>query len=583
MKKRVETLADRLKRAGMPAPSEALRLRRREFFQTVAAGATVLAGSAALSGCGSDDVNTDSVAFQHGVASGDPQTAAVILWTRATPTNSARSYDLLWEVASDAGFSNIVRSGTATAAPETDFTAKVDATGLTAATSYYYRFRYGAAVSPVGRTKTLPSGNVSQVRLAVFSCSNFPAGFFNVYADAAQQPNVDAAVHLGDFIYEYSRAGYASANAAALGRLSDPDAELLTLADYRRRYAQYRSDPDLQTLTATVPLIAVWDDHEIANDAWRDGAENHQANEGDWAARKAAAIRAWHEWLPVRSGADKTKIWRSFAYGDLLALHMLDTRLVGRDQQLEITSYIGANGAFNGTAFATDLANPNRQLLGAEQLGWLQAQMQTSTATWQMLGQQVLMASTFIPAPIALQQITIGAYGALAQKAQTAPATLTPQEQAILAAPSIPYNLDAWDGYAAARETVLATARTLDKNLVVLAGDTHNAWGNNLRDLQQRQVGVEFGVSSVSSPGFEAVFPNEDPAVFAAGVRQLIPAVAYADTSRRGYGLITVTAGECRCDWRYVSTVASRSFSASVGRSLRVLPGAANRKLMEVA
>jgi alkaline phosphatase D len=424
---------------------------------------------------------------------------------------------------------------------------------------------------------------VSQVRLAVFSCSNFPAGFFNAYADAAQQPNVDAAVHLGDYIYEYSRSGYASGNAAALGRLSDPDAELLTLADYRRRHAQYRSDPDLQTLTAALPLIAVWDDHELANDAWRDGAENHQANEGDWAARKAAAIRAWHEWLPVRNGADRTKIWRSFAFGNLLALHMLDTRLVGRDKQLDITSYIGANGAFNGTAFATDLANPNRQLLGAEQLGWLQTQMQTSTATWQMLGQQVLMASTVIPAPIALQQITVGAYGALVQKAQTAPATLTPQEQAILAAPSIPYNLDAWDGYAAARETVFGIARTLDKNLVVLAGDTHNAWGNNLRDAQRRQVGVEFGVSSVSSPGFEAIFPNENPVAFAAGIRQLIPAVAYADTSRRGYGLVTVTAGECRCDWRFVSTVTSRSYTASVGRSLRVLPGAANRTLVEVA
>jgi alkaline phosphatase D len=580
--KRIETLADRLKRAQTPAPTDALRVRRRDFFRTVAAGATALAGSAALVGCGSDDGNDATVSFQHGVASGDPQPTAVILWTRVTPSDPARSYDLLWQVATDAAFGNIVRSGSVVASSAADFTAKVDATGLAAGTRYYYRFIHGVVTSPTGRTRTLPAGNVSQVRLAVFSCSNYPAGFFNVYADAAQQPEVDAAVHLGDFIYEYSRSGYASENAAALGRLSDPDAELLTLSDYRRRYAQYRSDPDLQALTAALPLIAVWDDHEVANDAWRDGAENHQANEGNWAARKAAAVRAWHEWLPVRSGSDTSRIWRSFAYGNLLALHMLDSRLFGRDRQIDINAYFDASGAFNAAGFAAALADANRQLLGAEQLSWLQQQMQGSTATWQVLGQQVLMASTPIPAPIALQQISVSAYAALVQKAQTAPASLTPQEQAILAAPAIPYNLDAWDGYAVARETVLALAATLDRNLVVLTGDTHNAWANNLRNAQRQQIGVEIAVASVSSPGFEAVFPNENPAVFAAAVQQLIPAVAYADTSRRGYALVTVTAGECRCDWRYVSTVTSRSYSASVGRSLRVLPGSGNRRWIEL-
>lgn len=579
MKQRVQTLADRLRQADVPTATDALRVRRRDFFRTLAAGTTALAAGAALTACGGDD-DSDTATFQHGVASGDPLATAVILWTRITPSNAARSYSVEWQVATDRNFASIVRSGFVTAAPEGDFTAKVDATGLAPNTAYFYRFGVAGTLSPVGRTKTLPTGSVSQVRLAVFSCSNFPAGFFNAYADAALQANVDAAVHLGDYIYEYSRSGYASQNAAALGRLSDPDAELITLSDYRRRHAQYRSDPDLQALSAAVPMIAVWDDHESANNAWRDGAENHQPNEGDWAVRKATAIRVWHEWMPTRVGADPAKTWRRFDFGNLLSLHMLDARLAGRDRQLDIASYVGAGGSFDGARFVADVSNPNRQLLGAEQTAWLQAQLQTSTATWQVLGQQVLMGRMNIPAPVALQQITIGAYAALVQKAQTAPATLTPQEQAILAAPSIPYNLDAWDGYAAAREAVLGTARTLDKNLVVLAGDTHNAWGNDLLDAQGRRCGVEMATPSVSSPGFEAVFPNETPQVFAAAVEQLIGPLQYADTSRRGYLLVTATPTECRADWRFVSTTQSRSFTASTGRTLRVLPGASGRALV---
>ncbi len=577
--KRTQTLAERLETLHVPAASEALRLRRREFFRTVAAGTAALAGAGALGACGGSG-DDDRVAFLHGVASGDPTASAVMLWTRATPSNPGRIYELEWELSTDVAFTNPVRRGVAYAEPERDFTVKVDATGLNAGTSYFYRFVFAGERSPIGRTRTLPTGSVGQVRLAVFSCSNYPAGFFNAYADAAAQPGVDAAVHLGDFIYEYSRSGYASQNAAALGRLSDPDAELITLSDYRRRYAQYRTDPDLQALTAAMPLIAVWDDHESANNAWRDGAENHQPGEGSWAERKAIAIRVYHEWMPTRVGADPGKTWRSFAFGNLVALHMLDTRLAGRDRQLDIGSFLGAGGSFNAAGFAAALADGSRRLLGAEQFGWLQQQMQASTATWQVLGQQVLMGRMNIPAPIALQQISVGTYAALVQKAQSAPSTLTPQELAILAAPSIPYNLDAWDGYAVERESVLGLARTLDKNLVVLAGDTHNAWGSDLLDAQGRKIGVEFATPSVSSPGFEAVFPNENPQVFAASIEQLIGPLVYADTSRRGYLLVTATAGECRGEWRFVSTIGSRNYAASTGRTLRCLPGSAGRALL---
>jgi alkaline phosphatase D len=578
---------------------------RRNFIRLIAAGGAATWGSLSLSGCffGESD-------FLHGVASGDPQSDRVILWTRVTLSAEAlanvaaaeaearknprladeleqlKRIPLRWEVALDKQFKRKVRVGVAFALPERDYTVKVDVDGLQAGTTYYYRFSGRNLESPVGQTRTLPpllAGASSAVKLAVFSCSNYPAGFFNAYADAAQIDGLDAAVHLGDYIYEYDRRGYASERAAEIDRLSEPDAELVTLAHYRTRHAQYRSDPDLQTLTAKVPLIAVWDDHEIANDAWRDGAENHQPAEGDWAARRAAAIRAYYEWMPIREvqPGRPERTFRSFDFGTLLSLHMLDTRLFGRDEQLDYANFLTPTG-LNAAAFAAAVGNPARQLLGAEQTAWLQNQMSRSSATWQVLGQQVLMGRMNVPAPILFQQISVSGYAALAQKAQTAPQTLTPQELAILQAPSIPYNLDAWDGYAVQRETVLGTARELNKNLIVLAGDTHNAWANDLADLQGNAAGVEFATASVSSPGFEAIFPGEDPVAFARGLEALIGPLVYADTSRRGFLLITATAAECRADWRFVSTVLSKVYSTSVGRSLRVLPGSGNRRVVEI-
>jgi alkaline phosphatase D len=447
---------------------------------------------------------------------------------------------------------------------------------------YFYRFTGRDTQSPVGRTKTLPMGTIARAKLAVFSCSNFPAGFFNVYADAARHEDLDAFVHLGDYIYEYAKDGYASERAAELGRLSEPALEILTLADYRRRHAQYKTDPDLQALHAKLPCIAVWDDHELTNDAWKDGAENHQpATEGAWAIRKAAAIQAYYEWMPVRPPEPRRleRLYRSFDFGNLVSLHMLDTRVAGRDQQLSYASYLSASG-LDAARFAADVGSPTRQLMGGEQTAWLQQQMVRSTATWQMLGQQVLIGRMNIPSPILFAQISISDYAALVAKAQTSPGALTAQEQAILRAPAIPYNLDAWDGYAAQRETVFGFARMQEKNLVVLAGDTHNAWANELADLQGVPVGVEFATPSVSSPGLEAFFPNENPQAVARGLEALIGPLAYTDSSKRGYMIVTASPTECRADWRFVDTVYNSTFTAATEKSLRTLPGAANRKLV---
>ena len=565
--------------------AEALRdTGRRHFVRRLALGAGA-ASTLPLVACGGGEDAADAapaVRFDHGVASGDPLSDRVILWTRVTPLVSTSTADVTvqWAVATDAAFTTVVAQGTATAIDTADHTVKVDATGLAPATAYFYRFKVGSVTSPTGRTRTLPTGSVAQVKLAVFSCANHPTGYFNAYADAALRGDLDATVHLGDYLYEYAQGGYASANAAALGRLPSPTTEILSLADYRLRHAQYKTDADLQALHAAAPMIAVWDDHEIANDTWAGGAENHTpATEGDFALRKAAALKAYHEWMPTRN-AQPDAIYRSFAFGNLLALHMLDTRVIGREQPLDYAAYFTATG-LDAARFTTDLTRTDRQLLGTTQTAWLQGQMAASTATWQVLGQQVLMGRMNIPAPILAEAnnpgtgVTVSQYAALVLKDKTAPATLTATEQALLAQPAIPYNLDAWDGYFVARETVLGTARALGKNLVVLSGDTHNAWAHELQDLNRNAAGVEFATSSVSSPGFEAYLPNENPAVLAGALQALIPSLKYCDTSRRGYLVLTATATECRADWVFVSTIAEKTFTATTAQSLKVLAGAA--------
>jgi alkaline phosphatase D len=508
---------------------------RRHFLRNVTLGSVAVGGVLPLAACGGGDddqvaaVDVPQVTYQHGVASGDPLTDRVILWTRVTPAVSA-DLAVTWELATDAQFTRVLRSGTATAAVSADHTVKVDVTGLAAATVYHYRFSVGTQRSPAGRTKTLPGADVASVRLAVFSCSNYPAGYFNVYAAAVKDGAFDAAVHLGDYIYEYGAGGYASDTAATLGRLSVPPTELLQLTDYRRRYAQYRTDTDLQALHALMPMIAVWDDHEIANDTWTGGAENHtETTEGPFAARRAAAIQAYHEWMPTRlpDVSRPERLYRSFDFGNLLSLHMLDTRNIGRDQQVTMAQYQA------GAAHAAD-----RQLLGVDQATWLTGQLKASTATWQVLGQQVLMARMAIPLSVAASPDTT-TMTAYLTALQTPAAARTPEQVALLAQPKVPYNLDAWDGYVAAREAVLAAAKANDRNLVVLSGDTHNAWASDLTDASGQVVGVEFATSSVSSPGFEVYLPAVPPAQLGQVFPLLIDDLVYADTSRRGYLALT--------------------------------------------
>ena len=418
----------------------------------------------------------------------------VVLWTKVTPPESREEVKVTVEVATDAEFKDPVgETVMTTTTAERDYTVKVDFTGLKAGTPYYYRFHSDGVTSPVGRTKTLPQGDVSSVKLAVFSCANYAAGYFNVYGHAAGQADVDAVLHLGDYIYEYDTRGLSLENSGEVVRNlpADNDKEILTLDDYRKRYAVYRSDSQLQALHAAHPFITMWDDHEVANNSYKDGASNHDQGEGDFKERKAAALQAYYEWMPIRENTQEREIaYRSFSFGNLVDLHMLETRLVARDKELDYQNYIDPETeTIDMQMLNTDLQS--QTLLGRDQLEWLQGKLAGSTAIWQVLGQQVLMGRMELPVellahldnPSLRLANDIFELTEIKQRVQGNDPSVTQRERDRINT-VLPYNLDAWDGYPAEREAVLGVAYSADKNLVVLAGDTHNGWANNLKDAE---------------------------------------------------------------------------------------------------
>ena len=542
--------------------------RRRFVFGT--AGALALGSTPGLTACGGgNDEHQDR--FGYGVASGDPLSDRVILWTRVNAAEAPTTVG--WEVARDPGFVNVVASGTTSTSAEQDYTVKVDATGLAPATQYWYRFKLNSDFSPVGRTKTLPTGNVAQVRLGVFSCAAFPVGQFHAYANAGNRGDIDVALHLGDYIYETGINAAEQAVAKLLDRKLNPSYELVTLSDYRARYAHYHTDADLRAFHALVPIIPVWDDHELVNGIWKDGAEGHDpASEGSFTARRAAAVQAWREWLPVRvpDPADPLRIYRSFNFGTLATLHMLDARVLARDVP------IGRDGYLAGTA-----NDPARQLLGQPQQDWLAAGMAASQATWQLVGQQVPMGRMEVPLSV-FDNFTQSALDDCITALNLAPSARTPAQQALVDQRKIPMDLNHWGGYPAAREQVLAAARAADRNLVVLGGDSHNAFASDLRDASGKVVGVEFDTPSVTSTGLEIKYRDISRQFLADSLVRIMPDLKYAETTHRGYLLLTLTPQSARADFVFVSSVLDNNFSATVGRSLQTLPGAGNRSIVPV-
>lgn len=567
---------------------------RRELLRFSAYGMAGVVVSAGLSACGGDDKKSISMSFSHGVASGDPLSDRVIIWTRALPddVNKHDSLSVRFEVSTDENFKNLTNDGDVTVKLEGDFILKVDVTNLKPATQYFYRFKSNGITSVVGKTKTLPTAtaDIAKVKLAVFSCANYPAGFFNAYHSAAQIPDLDAAVHLGDYIYEYAMGGYATENAQAIGRTlpADNNVEIVTLADYRKRYALYRTDTALQLLHQMLPMIVVPDDHEITNDTYIDGAENHNpATEGDFTARKINALRAYFEWMPIRPFAvgDNEILYRQFQWGKLVNLMMLDTRIIARTKQLSLTdpAFFNANGTFNGAAFAAAIGSKSRTLLGTQQLTWLTTAMSTSSATWQVMGQQVLMGRMNLPLELLLG-LGSGNISSIVTELVTIKMRILQGDPSVTPAQKarvntvVPYNLDAWDGYQYEREVIFGLARAQAKNLVVFAGDTHNAWANNLRSPQGDRVGVEFATAGVTSPGLEAFLSLDKNAAVGleSGLKVLVNDLQYSNLFERGYMVVTFTPEFAESEWHYVDKINASNYTLVSGRTkkLKVLAGA---------
>lgn len=585
-----------------------IRLTRRELIQKSLAGFGALSLPVALTACGDDNETTAGnalkVQFLHGVASGDPLHDRVILWTRLTPNDNAARLEVVWEIASDEAFKQLVNTGKVQTNAAKDFTVKVDADRLQAGTEYYYRFRFGNTVSAIGQTKTL-SQRSDQVKFAVCSCSNYPAGYFHVYKEMAQESNLDVIIHLGDYIYEYGQGGYATDDAQQLGRAfaTDNDKEIINLDDYRKRYALYRTDADLQAAHQRHPFIVIWDDHELSNDTWEAGADNHQEDEGSFIERKLAALQAYFEWMPIRPVAenDHLNIYRQFDFGGLVNLMMLDTRILARHKQLNYNDYMTATG-IDAVKFQADLFSPQRTLMGVVQREWLQKQLGQSQTTWNVLGQQVLMAKMLIPQELLLLlgQITNGDQRpeTLAQMKQKITElltlkmrlkandpTLTAMDKARLRAVA-PYNLDAWDGYAYDREVVYGTLQQLGKKAVVLAGDTHNAWAASLHTHEtNHEVGVEFATSSVSSPGIEYYLnvPADEMAALEYAFQELIDELDYCNLNQRGYLTVTFNHDQVVADWKFVDTVKAREYKIDSTRSHQMTYDVHLKPIIEVA
>ncbi|ATQ45067.1 alkaline phosphatase D family protein [Caulobacter mirabilis] len=501
--------------------------------------------------------------FTHGVASGEPGPRSMLLWTRyvAASGDAAR---LTVEVSETQDFRRIVVGGSVTASPDRDWTARLTIQGLQPGRWCYYRFiAPDGLISPVGRTRTLPVGRVEQFGLGVFSCSNLPYGWFNAYAHASARDDLHLMVHNGDYIYEYPRGRYPDAEKAIKDRLIEPANETILLADYRLRYASYRADADLQRLHRLFPMVSRWDDHEIANDAWTGGAENHAAADGDWAARKAAAIKAYREWLPVSDAS-----WTSYDIGDLATLFQPETRLTARSRRLDLGEV--ALGAENMTAAFADLRDnvlrdPARTLMGAEQEAWLRKGMAQSVrrgARWQVLTQQVVMGDLNMP-PIP---------DGLAESLNVPPEGLGYLKAATAAAQAgLPVSLDSWGGFPAARARLLAAAQAADADLVVLSGDSHNAWAFDLSE-GGRPAGVEFAGHSVTSPGFETYLPVP-PELVSQLLIGASPELKWADTSQRGYLAVQLTPEHVTGEWVFVDTIKDRSVRTRPSRSMTVARG----------
>jgi alkaline phosphatase D len=500
--------------------------------------------------------------FTHSVASGEPGADTMLLWTRYVPAGGGPA-KLRAEVSATEDFARIVSGGQAITGPWRDHTVKITVEGLTPGTRYFYRFvAPDGSFSPVGRTRTLPDGDVRRFGIAIFSCSNLPFGYFNAYAHAATRDDIELWVHLGDYLYEYKKGDYAPDSGAVDGRWPEPVSEMIHLADYRLRYASYRSDPDLQELHRVKPMLVQMDDHESANNSRESGAQNHQSDsEGLWSIRKAAALQAFREWMPVSETP-----WGSYDIGGLATLFRTESRLIARSDEPDITALFKAANPAAALAEFRDgpLRDPARTMLGSEQEAWLGHAMAASVRSgrkWQVVQFGTILGQQRTPEQ-AMDWL----------KPDASERTRTWARNALTARRAgLPSDLDNWGGFPAARARFLKSAQNLGADLLVLCGDSHNAWAFDLGQ-DGKPAGVEFAGHSVTSPGYEDE-TGVDPRTVAAGLVAANPELKWCDTSRRGYMALTLTPQRASNDWVFVDTILTRTKAATVGHTATVQRG----------
>ena len=520
------------------------------------------------------------VSFDHGVASGDAEAAHVILWTRITPPEghtgpiSVRCLISTEGAAvTDAPLDRKIpdnatgRIYVVETSAERDWTVKIDAGAdapgtLAPGEVYTYQFSVltgdGLVHSPVGTTRTLPETGGDSFSFAVVSCSNYPFGYFNVYRAIANRKDVDAVLHLGDYIYEYGIDGYGGSVGAGLGRNHNPITEIVTLDDYRMRHAQYKSDEDLQAAHAAAPWFCIWDDHESTNNAYRTGAENHQPeeNEGDWTTRKQMAVQAYLEWMPVRdpeAGKAREAIYRSMNIGSLASINLLEGRLTGRSDEISWFAELGGVSPLEvpmkaGLTMAR-VSEASRTMLGEVQEQWLTDRLKASVDaghTWQLLGNQVILAN--VRPPRFRDLLTEDQINGLENSYAKA---LVDFSQL-----GLPWNLDAWDGFPAARTRLFDTIRATNSQMVAFTGDTHTAWANQLHDASGEIIGAEFGCTAVTSPGFGTYMPIDNLGeMFADANRDVV----WYKPFEKGFTLVNVTPEAVTATFHSVPTVTERT------------------------
>ncbi|MFC9239502.1 alkaline phosphatase D family protein [Streptomyces decoyicus] len=524
------------------------QISRRTAVTAVAATAALLPFAGAATAHAQEAAGQGSF-FQHGVASGDPLPDGVLLWTRVTPTEAATpgsgrgpATKVSWQVASDKNFTSVVARGTLTTSSAADHTVKADVRGLHPATHYYYRFTVNGQHSPVGRTRTAPAHDTAagNVRFGVVSCANWESGYFSPYRHLAARTELDAVLHVGDYLYEYKSGEYPEFKYVV--RPHTPAHELLTLTDYRMRHGVHKTDPDAMAMHAMHPVIAIWDDHEFADNAWKGGAVNHTADsEGPWSARMAAAKQAYFEWMPVRPSIAGTT-YRRLRFGTLADLHLLDLRSF-RDAQAKPGS--------------GEVDDPGRTITGRAQLDWLKSGLERSDTAWRLVGTSVMISQV--------------AFGAV-------PAKLLGPLADILGIPKegLAINTDQWDGYTDDRRELLGhlSDRGID-NTVFLTGDIHMAWANEV-PLQaatypaDRAVATEFVVTSVTSDNVDDFLHVAPHTVSMAGVAAIKAAnrhVKWLDMDSHGYGVLDVTAERTQMDYFAISDKTDPQATSTLLRS----------------